>query len=421
MRVRRKQVQRLMMARSRYSRTADTPTSHVASALSREARRFLGESRSSGRSGPLLAAALATVLVLLGGRGALAQQVVVSRQLSAASLENFANSRQVSAQLEKPVRFSRPISVENREDLGVPFSRPLSVVSEQVPNAASAQVGVISSPFALLTSSGVGSDSGRVLQVSGTLPQQLTALNSGPPAFTPTWDFVERRLDNHNPTEFECAAVTDPLAFGFVSANRYLAGVHEVTLDNCASAFYRFSFSLPARAARISLHGSANVDDQGVAFVNGNRISGLMTVPACNPAGPADPCYALQDTRKDRTDAAGLPVLTAPTFDRLETDVNAFFQPGENAIVFGVCGDASPREPTGVEFGAYLLFQLLGDMNCDGAVDFNDIDGFVAALVGPAAYAAQFPWCLVLNADGDRSGQVDFNDIDDFIGLLISG
>jgi len=59
-----------------------------------------------------------------------------------------------------------------------------------------------------------------------------------------------------------------------------------------------------------------------------------------------------------------------------------------------------------------------GDCNCDGAVDFNDIDPFVTALVGQPGYAARYPGCPWLAADIDANGAVDFDDIDPFVARL---
>jgi hypothetical protein len=59
-----------------------------------------------------------------------------------------------------------------------------------------------------------------------------------------------------------------------------------------------------------------------------------------------------------------------------------------------------------------------GDLNCDGDVNFDDIDPFVLALSGEAAYNAQYPDCNWMNADCNQDGSVDFDDIDAFVGLL---
>ena len=59
-----------------------------------------------------------------------------------------------------------------------------------------------------------------------------------------------------------------------------------------------------------------------------------------------------------------------------------------------------------------------GDLNCDGRVNFDDINPFVLALSDPAGYAAQFPNCNILSGDVNRDGRVDFDDINPFVALL---
>ncbi len=61
---------------------------------------------------------------------------------------------------------------------------------------------------------------------------------------------------------------------------------------------------------------------------------------------------------------------------------------------------------------------VLGDLNCDGIVDFDDINPFVLALSNPAAYQAAYPDCNILNGDCDNDGDVDFDDINAFVALL---
>lgn len=61
-----------------------------------------------------------------------------------------------------------------------------------------------------------------------------------------------------------------------------------------------------------------------------------------------------------------------------------------------------------------------GDMNCDGTVNFGDIDKFVSALSGPTAWAADptnagCPW---LNGDTNVDSAVTFADIDPFVARL---
>ncbi len=67
---------------------------------------------------------------------------------------------------------------------------------------------------------------------------------------------------------------------------------------------------------------------------------------------------------------------------------------------------------------ATLSGQTLGDMNCDGVVNFEDINAFVLALSNPAAYQAAYPNCNILNGDCNPNGAVDFEDINCFVALL---
>jgi hypothetical protein len=60
----------------------------------------------------------------------------------------------------------------------------------------------------------------------------------------------------------------------------------------------------------------------------------------------------------------------------------------------------------------------LGDVNCDGTLDFKDINPFVLALSNPAAYADAFPGCPLENRDINGDGQCDFADINPFVALF---
>jgi hypothetical protein len=65
--------------------------------------------------------------------------------------------------------------------------------------------------------------------------------------------------------------------------------------------------------------------------------------------------------------------------------------------------------------------QRPGDLNCDGVIDFDDIDAFVAALAGQESYEAQYPGCDWMNADINGDGLVNFDDIDPFVALIAGG
>jgi hypothetical protein len=73
-----------------------------------------------------------------------------------------------------------------------------------------------------------------------------------------------------------------------------------------------------------------------------------------------------------------------------------------------------------IDIGAYE-FQSghpRGDLNCDGRVDFFDIDPFVLALFDPAGYAIAYPACNIANANANGDASVDLFDIDGFVALL---
>ena len=102
---------------------------------------------------------------------------------------------------------------------------------------------------------------------------------------------------------------------------------------------------------------------------------------------------------------------------------------GSHAVDYtAVAGwDAPPNEPVQISQGlttaitrVYLPVKR-GDLNCDGRVDFDDINPFVTALVSATAYQAQYPDCRWLNGDLDGSGAVDFNDINPFVECLVNG
>jgi hypothetical protein len=65
--------------------------------------------------------------------------------------------------------------------------------------------------------------------------------------------------------------------------------------------------------------------------------------------------------------------------------------------------------------------QHIGDLNCDGSVNFGDINPFVLLLSNEAVYRTTFPNCIRINGDinGDGTyGQASFADINPFVALL---
>jgi hypothetical protein len=65
--------------------------------------------------------------------------------------------------------------------------------------------------------------------------------------------------------------------------------------------------------------------------------------------------------------------------------------------------------------------EALGDLNCDGVVNFDDINPFVLGLSDPLEYETAYPNCDVLHGDCNGDGGVNFDDIDPFVALLSGG
>jgi hypothetical protein len=64
---------------------------------------------------------------------------------------------------------------------------------------------------------------------------------------------------------------------------------------------------------------------------------------------------------------------------------------------------------------------LPGDLNCDGLVDFGDINPFVLRLSDPGGYVTTYPECPDANGDINGNGSVGFDDINPFVALLSHG
>jgi hypothetical protein len=74
-------------------------------------------------------------------------------------------------------------------------------------------------------------------------------------------------------------------------------------------------------------------------------------------------------------------------------------------------------EPTSV----VLRVGLRGDLNCDGSINFGDINPFVLILSDPAAWQQTYPGCPFLDGDINGDGRVNFGDINPFVALLSGG
>ena len=65
---------------------------------------------------------------------------------------------------------------------------------------------------------------------------------------------------------------------------------------------------------------------------------------------------------------------------------------------------------------------LLGDLDCDGSVNFKDINPFVVYLSDFSGWRGLFPNCPPLNGDVNADGTCpSFKDINPFVALLTGG
>ncbi len=116
-------------------------------------------------------------------------------------------------------------------------------------------------------------------------------------------------------------------------------------------------------------------------------------------------------------------VHVLPSGDYLVTSGSTFGQ-GQGLFRVSAAGEILETIDDSRSYGALELVPLLsatGDMNCDGAIDFFDIDGFVLAVTDPPAYEATYPDCDLTLADCNGDGSVDFFDIDAFVELVVGG
>jgi len=67
---------------------------------------------------------------------------------------------------------------------------------------------------------------------------------------------------------------------------------------------------------------------------------------------------------------------------------------------------------------APALAPVLGDMDLDGDIDFDDIDDFVLGLTDASAYEHQIGVPARARGDMDADGDLDFDDINGFVGAL---
>jgi hypothetical protein len=100
------------------------------------------------------------------------------------------------------------------------------------------------------------------------------------------------------------------------------------------------------------------------------------------------------------------------------------FGPEDIGYVFPLTATIS-NTGSGVNFDTLsvnlAITALTGDTNCDGTIDFGDINPFVLLLTDHVAWVQLFPNCDWHVGDCNGEGWVDFRDINPFVALLTGG
>jgi len=66
-------------------------------------------------------------------------------------------------------------------------------------------------------------------------------------------------------------------------------------------------------------------------------------------------------------------------------------------------------------------FGRLGDMNCDGLIDLNDVPAWVTAVLNPTAYLSTFPACDITLGDLNADGHIDGRDVRGLVTAILTG
>ncbi len=197
------------------------------------------------------------------------------------------------------------------------------------------------------------------------------------------------------------------------------AGVASALLDTINVGDFPFVSDTTSDGTRLYV---ANYLDKSVSVIDTGTNNVITTIPlpqtstSGNPAGvqaaAAAPEVYVAATGGD------LHVIDTTT-NTIARTINfaAGAQPAQ--LVYNAARNTALIPSPGGGDGLFVVsLGLPGDMNCDGVVSVGDINPFVLALTDPAAYAAQFPDCRLLNGDCSGDGQVSVGDINCFVALV---
>jgi len=189
---------------------------------------------------------------------------------------------------------------------------------------------------------------------------------------------------------------------GTISESSWSHQVYDISAvaDQQASAYVRWVMG-PTDAA--VTYPGWNIDDV--------EMHGVVYANDCNGNGIPDDCDIAAGTSSD-ANGDGIPD-ECQTFGAccLAGESCLLQSPAECASAGGTYqGDGSLCDPNPCIYR--------GDLNCDGTVDFGDINPFVLILSNFPAWQAAYPGCPWQNGDISGDGSVGFEDINPFVALL---
>jgi hypothetical protein len=158
---------------------------------------------------------------------------------------------------------------------------------------------------------------------------------------------------------------------------------------------------------------------QPVTVYNLTSVPGYTAGLALDAVAPAGDLGVLH------TDIAPFPSLAAGAGATFTATVDPHSAAGTYLATYTL--SVSDEDLPGAAVGNSLVLTLTaelvpgvlpGDLNCDGSVNFRDINPFVLSLTSPAGWQAAYPGCPRDNADTNGDGSVNFRDINPFVALL---
>ncbi len=110
--------------------------------------------------------------------------------------------------------------------------------------------------------------------------------------------------------------------------------------------------------------------------------------------------------RRDGEDIAGATAPRCAIAAVSLSDAGAY-----DCVIANACGEVTSA-------AVALTVWAAGDLDCDGHVNFADINPFVRAIQGRAFYESTYPDCRYENADMDSDGSVSLGDVTEFVRIL---